>query len=126
MAVPEDDVAEDTTIPKPMEYTPGGDDKSVMTTVTKLEDAGMVRRECYAPPGKLGVVIDSTSKGPVVHEVKGGSPLEGIVFPGDRIIAIDGEDTRTLPASMVTKIMAAKKDQQRRMTLLSVVTGIEG
>ena len=126
MAVPEDDVAEDTTIPKPMEYTPGGDDKSVMTTVTKLEDAGMVRRECYAPPGKLGVVIDSTSKGPVVHEVKGGSPLEGIVFPGDRIIAIDGEDTRTLPASAVTKIMAAKKDQQRRMTLLSVVTGIEG
>ena len=125
-AVPEDDVAEDTTIPTPMEYTPGGDDKSVMTTVTKLEDAGMVRRECYAPPGKLGVVIDSTSKGPVVHEVKGGSPLEGIVFPGDRIIAIDGEDTRTLPASMVTKIMAAKKDQQRRMTLLSVVTGIDG
>lgn len=126
MALPEDDVAEDTTIPTPMEYTPGGDDKSVMTTVTKLEDAGMVRRECYAPPGKLGVVIDSTSKGPVVHEVKGGSPLEGIVFPGDRIIAIDGEDTRTLPASMVTKIMAAKKDQQRRMTLLSVVTGMDG
>jgi len=125
-AVPEDDVAEDTTIPTPMEYTPGGDDKSVMTTVTKLEDAGMVRRECYAPPGKLGVVIDSTSRGPVVHEVKGGSPLEGIVFPGDRIIAIDGEDTKTLPASMVTKIMAAKKDQQRRMTLLSVVTGIDG
>ena len=125
-AVPENDVPDEAPIPEPMVYTGGGDDKSVMTTVTKLEDAGMVQRECYAPAGKLGVVIDSTSKGPVVHEVKGGSPLEGIVFPGDRIIAIDGEDTRSLPASMVTKIMAAKKDKQRRMTMLSVVTGIDG
>jgi len=124
MSVPENSIPEPQPIPEPMEYTPGGDDKSVMTTVTKLEDAGMVKREVYAPPGKLGVVIDSTSKGPVVHDVKVGSPLEGIVFPGDRIIAIDGEDTRTLPAVMVTKIMAAKKDQQRRMTVLSVMTGI--
>ena len=103
---------------------PDDDEMTVMTTVTKLEDAGMVKRDCYAPPGKLGVVIDSTSRGPVVHEVKAGTPLESVIFPGDRIIAIDGEDTRTLPASMVTKIMAAKKDQPRVLTVLSVMTQI--
>lgn len=85
---------------------------------------GMVKRDCWAPPGKLGVVIDSTPRGPVVHEVKGGSPLEGVIFAGDRIIAVDDNDTRSMTASAVTKMMAKKMDKKRKITVLSVVTGV--
>ena len=71
-------------------------------------DDGKIRREHIAPAGKLGVVIDTTKYGPVVHDVKSGSPLEGVLFRGDRIVSIDDEDTSTLTASAVTKIMARK------------------
>ena len=76
-------------------------------------------RVCLAPPGKLGVVIDTTKHGPVVYQVKDGSPLQGVVFPGDRIIAIDDTDTRQMSASGITKIMATKADCERRITVSS-------
>mmetsp|Transcript_11310 Transcript_11310/g.21166 ORF Transcript_11310/g.21166 Transcript_11310/m.21166 type:complete len:898 (+) Transcript_11310:251-2944(+) len=76
-------------------------------------------RECQAPPGKLGIIIDTTKDGPVVYQVKSGSPLENIIFAGDRIIAIDDIDTRGMTASNVTKIMARKCDEPRKITVSS-------
>jgi len=76
-------------------------------------------RDCLAPAGKLGIVIDTTSRGPVVHQVKAGSPLEDSIFVGDRIIAIDDVDTRNLSASAVTKIMARKCNEPRTLKVLS-------
>ncbi len=43
-------------------------------------------REINAPPGKLGVVIDTTRNGPVVHQVKVESPLENLIHQGAKII----------------------------------------
>lgn len=83
-----------------------------------VESEGYIR-ECFAPAGKLGVIIDTTSKGPVVHQVKTGSPLENLIFAGDRIIAIDDIDTRDLSASAVTKIMARKCNEPRVLKVLS-------
>jgi len=60
----------------------------------KKGNGNKISRECFAPPGKLGIVIDTTPEGPVIHKVNPGSPLEGIVWPGDIIIAIDDVDTR--------------------------------
>jgi C-terminal processing protease CtpA/Prc len=76
-------------------------------------------RECQAPPGKLGIIIDTTKDGPVVYQVKSGSPLENIIFAGDRIIAIDDIDTRGMTASNVTKIVARKCDEPRKITVSS-------
>lgn len=72
-----------------------------------------------APPGKLGVVIDTTKNGPVVHQVKAGSPLENLIFQGDKIIEIDGIDTTALSASNVTKIMARRVDESRKIKVKS-------
>jgi C-terminal processing protease CtpA/Prc len=72
-----------------------------------------------APKGKLGVVIDTTKHGPVVFQVKDGSPLQGAVFPGDRIIAIDDIDTTGKTASNITTIMASKAFSERRITVVS-------
>ena len=80
-----------------------------------------IRREHIAPAEKLGVVIDTTKYGPVVHDVKIGSPLDGVLFCGDRIVSIDDEDTSILTASAVTKIMARKMTVQRKITVLSSV-----
>ena len=85
---------------------------------TMQTDAGFIR-VCQAPPGKLGVIIDTTKNGPVVHQVKAGSPLEGIIYAGDRIISIDEIDTRGMTASNVTKIMAKKCDVPRKITVSS-------
>jgi len=76
-------------------------------------------RVCTAPPGKLGVVIDTTKMGPVVYQVKDGSPLEGVIFPGDRIIQVDDIDTGGMTASNITKIMARKADMERKIKVLS-------
>jgi hypothetical protein len=84
------------------------------------ENEGEIR-EVYAPAGKLGVVIDTTKNGPVVHQVKVGSPLEGRIFTGDRIIAIDDIDTVNLSASAVTKIMARKCNEERVLRIFSRV-----
>jgi len=82
-------------------------------------DAMTKTRECWAPPGKLGIVIDTSINGPVVHRVNAGSPLEGVLWPGDIIVAINDVDTKSLSASAITSLMAKNMNQRRRLTVLS-------
>eukprot|EP00980_Cylindrotheca_fusiformis_P001247 scaffold332_cov117-Cylindrotheca_fusiformis.AAC.7 len=85
-------------------------DDSVMSSI--------VCRDCYAPAGKLNIVIHSTKDGPAVHSVKPGSSLEGHIYPGDLIISVDNVDTRSFTAEHVMKMMAAKSRQERKITVL--------
>jgi hypothetical protein len=78
-----------------------------------------VRREVIAPPGKLGIVIDTTIQGPVIHKVNKNSPLQGILFPGDIITAIDATDTRSMTAAAITALMVQTANQQRRLTVVT-------
>jgi hypothetical protein len=87
-----------------------GQNNSVMSSI--------VCRDCYAPPGKLHIVIHSTKDGPAVHTVKQGSSLEGHIFPGDLIISVDNIDTRSYTAEQVMKLMASKGNQERKITVL--------
>lgn len=79
----------------------------------------LISRTVIAPPGKLGIVIDTTLEGPVVHKVNPGSPLEGHVYPGDIIVAIDDVDTRAMSATAITSLMVKTANQERRLTVLS-------
>jgi C-terminal processing protease CtpA/Prc len=78
----------------------------------------IVCRDCFAPPGKLKIVIHSTKDGPAVHTVKKGSSLEGHIFPGDLIISVDNVDTRSYTAEQVMKIMTTKTRFERKITVL--------
>ena len=78
----------------------------------------IICRDCFAPPGRLQIVIHSTKDGPAVHSVKPGSALEGKLFPGDLILAVDDLDTRTYSAEEVMKMMAAKSAFERKITVL--------
>lgn len=79
------------------------------------------KRECIAPPGRLGIVIDTTRYGPIIHDIKARSPMESILFAGDRIISIDDVDTTRMTASEVTKIMTQKASNRRKIIVMSTV-----
>jgi len=73
---------------------------------------------CYAPPGKLGVAIDTVGGFPVVYKVKNGSPLEGILSHLDRIIAIDDIKTVDMSAAQVTKLMISRMGKNRKINFI--------
>eukprot|EP00985_Skeletonema_marinoi_P021423 scaffold13136_cov88-Skeletonema_marinoi.AAC.1 len=81
-----------------------------------------VRREVFAPAGKLGLIVDTSNEGPIVHSIKGDSPLVGQVFAGDYIVAVDDEDTSDWTAHNVTKLVAQKSGRVRKLTLLSKIS----
>jgi hypothetical protein len=95
-------------------------DGSTLTSKSgpKASRHSIVCRDCYAPPGKLKIVIHSTKDGPAVHTVKKGSTLEGHVFAGDLIISVDNVDTRSYTAEQVMKMMTAKTRYERKITVL--------
>jgi len=78
----------------------------------------VVCRDCYAPPGKLNIVIRSSMDGPVVHSVDEASTLHGQLFMGDLIIAVDNVDTRSMRAEQVMKLMQSMIEQERKITVL--------
>jgi len=88
--------------------------KKLMSIPRELYDA-------YAPPGPLGIVIDTTSDGPVVHSMKTNSPLINLIQIADVIVSIDDIDTRCMNAATLTRLMARKSQQpQRKITLLNM------
>ncbi|KAL7563957.1 hypothetical protein ACA910_017570 [Epithemia clementina (nom. ined.)] len=80
--------------------------------------SSIVCRDCYAPPGKLRIIIHSTKDGPAVYTVKKGSSLEGHVFPGDLIVSVDDTDTRAFTAEQVMRMMSSRENEERKITVL--------
>lgn len=74
--------------------------------------------ELRAPPGMLGIIVESPDQaGPTVHGVKESSPFYGQVSIGDKLIAVDGEDTATMSAIRASKLISYKSNQQVRRLL---------
>ena len=77
--------------------------------------------DVFAPPGPIGIVVDTTKDGPAVHSLKRTSPMLGLINAGDLIIALDDVDTRGMTAATLTQMMARKATQkERKITLLSI------
>jgi hypothetical protein len=75
-------------------------------------------RDCFAPPGKLKIIIQSTKDGPAIHTVKPDSALTGHIFPGDLIVSVDDVDTRSFTAEQVMKMMTERARYERKITVL--------
>jgi len=72
-------------------------------------------RVVIVPAGKLGLVLESTYEGTVVHEVQRGSPLEGKLFVGDEILAIDQVVvTKSMTVEAISALIQASADHERR------------
>lgn len=76
--------------------------------------------DVFAPPGKLGVVIDTPDdNAPVVHAVKDTSPIVDQVRVGDKLVAVDDEDVRAMTAIKVSKLISKKSTQEtRKLTII--------
>jgi hypothetical protein len=73
----------------------------------------------FAPPGPIGIVVDTIDKGCIVHSLKKTSPMQGLINPGDLIVALDDFDVREMDAASLTKLMAKKSQQkERKFTLI--------
>ena len=83
-----------------------------------LQNSQYDLKECIAPAGPLGVIVDTTPNGPLIHAIKDNSPLKGKVEPGDIIIAVDDCNTRHMTAASLTRLVGKKSQQSRRKILL--------
>jgi C-terminal processing protease CtpA/Prc len=79
--------------------------------------------DIYAPPGKLGVVIDTPDEGaPVVHAVKDTSVIADKLQVGDKLVAVDDEDVRSMTAIKVSKLISKKSaNATRKLTVIRTV-----
>jgi hypothetical protein len=87
--------------------------------LTPDEVVPKVRREVFAPRGKLGIITEDSAAGVIVHSLREDSPLEGLLFPGDLIEALDSMDISHLSSSSLTKLMISKSNYERKITVLS-------
>jgi hypothetical protein len=70
--------------------------------------------EVRAPPGKLGMVVDTPNGGvPVVRAIKSDSVLSGSVQVGDRLISVDHRDVTNMNALEVSSLISLKQHQTR-------------
>lgn len=73
-----------------------------------------------APPGKLGVVVDTPDDGPpVVFDIKSTSPLLGLLNIGDRLLAVNDVDVTAMSAVHTSRVISDKsQDPIRKFILL--------
>ena len=81
----------------------------------------MIERTLKCPAGAIGCQIDDSSTGPIIDDVLASSSMGGLLFPGDRILAVDGLDVRGLKCGRVTEIMSERRHQEREIRVLSIV-----
>ena len=71
-----------------------------------------------APPGPIGVIFVTADAGfAVAAEVKENSSLRGKLCPGDRVLAVDGEDTASLSHDKLVAYLTERKDQERMLVV---------
>lgn len=70
-----------------------------------------------APPGKLGIVIDTSGGSPKVYQVHPMSTLRRHVAVGDTVCEIDGVNTRTMSHTEISALMLANAGHPRKFTI---------
>ena len=72
-----------------------------------------------APPGKLGLVIDTPpdAGAPTIFKIKDTCPIADQLRIGDKFIAVDGQDVRSRTAVQVSRLISNKSGQERKFTI---------
>lgn len=96
-----------------------GSSKSSTSLKTRINSKKRV--VVVAPPGKLGVILANRKdgSGTVISEVRPTSALNGSLLPGDKLVAVDGQDVTGMVVSDITRIMKKHADQERRLTVIT-------
>lgn len=106
----------------PIYYNEDDDKESVAPSSvapSSVTQPNALSYDIFAPPGSLGIVVDTTAKGCIVYSLKKSSPMQGLMNRGDLIIGLDNFDVRNMSASSLTKLMAKKSEQiERKFTMV--------
>jgi len=81
------------------------------------EDSVVELVDVRAPPGKLGITIDTSSGCPVVHSLDADSPMSGRLAVGDVIRRIDDIEVASMSVPSIHAMLAVKRDSVRRFTV---------
>ena len=74
----------------------------------------------YAPQGKLGIVLENPDyDGPIVYVIRDNSPLQGKIAIGDRLIAVDEVDVRTMSPLKISKLIGKRSANPIRKLTMS-------
>ena len=65
--------------------------------------------DVYVPRGRLGLIIDTKSSGPVVHSIKPSSALIGVLEKGIKILAVNDIDTTTMSVAALSPCTCDKR-----------------
>mmetsp|Transcript_3992 Transcript_3992/g.8582 ORF Transcript_3992/g.8582 Transcript_3992/m.8582 type:complete len:846 (+) Transcript_3992:171-2708(+) len=77
--------------------------------------------ECKAPPGSLGLVVDTTPLGLRVNSLNPLSPLFGMVASGDIIVGVDELDAVGMESGDFMEVIMQRSHQENRIfTLLRI------
>ena len=109
---------EDDDVESQTDEPPSDDEPEPAAPIAPVT-AGKITKTITAPAGKLGIVIDTTLEGPVIHKVNMLSPLEGMLKAGDIIVAINDVDTKAMGSSAITALMIKTANQKRTLTVLT-------
>ena len=92
------------------------------TSFTKGHDYSEIKEEeviIYAPPGKLGMILDRSEKlEPIVHTVKEKSCLSEDLQKGDKLVSIDGVDVRSFTPLEISKLLAKTSTNALRIIIV--------
>ena len=89
--------------------------------VSPTDMSSRVQRDVMCPPGKLRILIANTQGyGPAIHTIKPNSPVEGLLFVGDIIIAVNDTNTRKSKADEITRLLRVTVREERKITVLSL------
>ena len=107
--------------------SPGGSSRWAATstsTSVKMEKGEEVRArlQVTAPPGRLGIILANRSdcQGTVISALRPSSSLVGKVFPGDRLVAINGHDITTSEVEKVTGLMGMFSNVEKVLTVTTI------
>lgn len=87
----------------------------VTESYTRRPSSAFYRYTVEAPPGLLGMVLESSVDGtPSVYGIKNTSPLAEEVRVGDLLVNVDGLDVSEMDATAVSRLIASKKKNKYR------------
>jgi hypothetical protein len=74
--------------------------------------------ELTAPAGQLEITVDSSADGAIVHKIRPGSPMEGILSPGDIIVLLGGVSMVGMLEADIKALMVKTASVERSIQII--------